>query len=178
MESSTILRTQSVFGKNTRKNEKSEERKKEKGTNNEEKNKINIRNIITENQMQSGCFMLFKVMVHPDQAYTKFKHSCMTFRACVQPPLTRQSAGTNDSPRDPLHRPVTWNTSNFPDLCLRIFLHSCATPQFSQVLCLCINTLLITVSAIQHKPHHRHWQFRAGRWFQNNLSCQLPLNYT
>ena len=101
------------------------------GLHDEEVKKINIRNIITENQMQSGCFMLFKVMVHPDQDYTKFKHSCMTFRACVQPPLTRQSAGTNDSPRDPLHRPVTWNTSNFPDLCLRICLQSCATPQFS-----------------------------------------------
>ena len=134
--------------------------------------------LFTENQMQSGCFLPFKMMVRPDQAYTKCKHSRMNCRACVQPPLTRQSASTNDSPRDPLHGPVTWNTSNFLDLRLRLCLQSRITPQFSQALCLCIKILLIDASVEQTKTRHRHWQFRAGRWFQISSSHQSPINFT
>ena len=53
----------------------------------EEINKINIRDPLTEIQRQSVHFLSLMMMVHPDQADTNSKNSRMTCRSWVKLPL-------------------------------------------------------------------------------------------
>ena len=52
----------------------------------EEGKKINTSHPLKARQRQEGSFLSFKMKVHPDHSDTKYKHSRMTCRACVQPP--------------------------------------------------------------------------------------------
>ena len=54
------------------------------GLNYEEGKKINTSDPLTVEQRQSCHFVLFMMMVHPDQADTKYNNSCMTCSDCVQ----------------------------------------------------------------------------------------------
>ena len=60
---------------------------KSSGLHDEEIKKINVIDPLTAAQRISGRFLLFMMMVHPDQTEPKYKHNRMTCRACVQLPL-------------------------------------------------------------------------------------------
>ena len=53
----------------------------------QEGKKTDVRDLLTVGQRRSSSFLSFIMIVHPDQADTNCKHSCMTCRVCVQLPL-------------------------------------------------------------------------------------------
>ena len=55
---------------------------KDSGLHDEEGNKTNLRHPLTASQRQSGCFLSFMMMAHPDQADLNFNHSRITCRTC------------------------------------------------------------------------------------------------
>ena len=57
------------------------------GLHDEEVNKTNVRDPLTESQRGSGHFMSFMMTVHPYQSDTNYNYSCMTCRSCIQLPL-------------------------------------------------------------------------------------------
>ena len=57
------------------------------GLHDEEGNKININDPLTVTQRQSGHFVSFIIIVQPDQAGPKYKHSNMPCRVCFKLPL-------------------------------------------------------------------------------------------
>ena len=60
---------------------------KDSGLYDEEGDKVNTSDPITESQRRSGHFLYFIITVDPDQADPNCKHSRMNCRACVQLPL-------------------------------------------------------------------------------------------
>ena len=57
------------------------------GIHDEEGEKKNVRDPLTEAQRRAGCFLSFMMTVHPDQADPNCNYSSMTCRACIQLPL-------------------------------------------------------------------------------------------
>ena len=53
------------------------------GLHDEEENKTNARNPLTEGQRQSGRFLSFMMTIHPYQADPKCKHGRMHCRDCI-----------------------------------------------------------------------------------------------
>ena len=84
--------------------------------------------------------------------------------------LTCQSTSTNDTPRYPLHGPVTWNTARTrPNLCY-IHLCVCAIGISADVIIAarrrhCVKKRPTDMSFIQHEHCHWHWKFCAGHPF-------------
>ena len=57
------------------------------GLHEEEGRKINMSDLLTATQRRLYGYLLFMIMVHPDQVDPKYKHSRMTCRDCFEPPL-------------------------------------------------------------------------------------------
>ena len=91
---------------------------------------------------------------------------------------TRQSAGTNDAPRDPLHAPITWNPPHSPTL--RLHLSLClqyrATPKPPRVPCRCVKRPHISACVIQCETRHRYQKFHAACWLRFDLNHKLQVD--
>ena len=92
--------------------------------------------------------------------------------------LTRKSENTDNSPRDPLHGPVTWNPAWKQPYCMSTSMSmytstACAslTPsQSPQSLQHFVKSMPIIASGIQFQRHHWHPQFCNGSRFQLDLT--------
>ena len=127
--------------------------------------------------------------MHPDRGTVRTyrRSDGLSTRTNSQNTFICQSTDTNDSPRDLLHGPITWNpprTRPYSKLLLRLRLFLClrlrprASPPPSQsprALHRCLKSPPIVTSGIKHWLHNWHLNLCAGSLFRLD-STQFVFN--